>query len=595
MMNKQEQQQLEELISAYLDGEVTADEQARAERLLAEDESFRQLHDDLVAMRSGMQKMPTLTLGPDFKDAVLAAAVEAKTRGSDGQPSATNATPPVDTDAPTPAISDKANWHRILYPLAAIAAVLLVAMMTITFTMNDRKLALAPQAAHYEAQVNVGQEEPETESAAEDFDVTAPSDDIASTEDSLAFEADAVHDPLLSRATIGNGPAAKREANGARYPTQSKTETARSRDQRPPPAAYASGAAKKPAANLPEEVVATLPPAKTAPDAGKIRPRSDFGYAEAQEADRAAQGEDDSVEQSDAAPLVVHLDIASSDDGFGAFTNLLTCHRPARANATKGAGDPSKDDFADANRDPKSRAAGAAPPEVVRETEEFANRRIEEGSSRADAPPASTPAERSYLVKELSRDGQSAVYEIELPSTQLAKLLTEIRDAPERFHVAQVDQATASLLADLDVDLPLDTAPDQLAGGQRKAAQRDTPAKPATDPPLASEPLPAADETADDADLAVGDFAAGNRAGSKSSTDFEAEAEARQNKKEGEGLASIAVINVRVRFVVRLVDNPAALGAAAAARIRENPAALLDADSESPAEAAEVEKPDTSK
>ena len=56
----------EELLSAYLDGEVTADERARVERWLAESSELRQLRDELVAMRAEIQSLPRQTLGHDL-------------------------------------------------------------------------------------------------------------------------------------------------------------------------------------------------------------------------------------------------------------------------------------------------------------------------------------------------------------------------------------------------------------------------------------------------------------------------------------------------------------------------------------------------
>ncbi|MCH8924438.1 MAG: zf-HC2 domain-containing protein, partial [Planctomycetes bacterium] len=45
----------EELISAYLDGELSDDERAQVEKWLAESAPLRQFHDELRALRLGMQ------------------------------------------------------------------------------------------------------------------------------------------------------------------------------------------------------------------------------------------------------------------------------------------------------------------------------------------------------------------------------------------------------------------------------------------------------------------------------------------------------------------------------------------------------------
>lgn len=64
----------EELLSAYLDGELTADEQARVERRLAEDAGYRQLHEELRALRQHIETLPMARLPADFRETVLAAA-----------------------------------------------------------------------------------------------------------------------------------------------------------------------------------------------------------------------------------------------------------------------------------------------------------------------------------------------------------------------------------------------------------------------------------------------------------------------------------------------------------------------------------------
>jgi negative regulator of sigma E activity len=65
-----------ELLSAYLDGELSADEQARVDRLLAENPSARQFLDELRSLRSMLQSLPKQTLSIDLSEKVLKAAAE---------------------------------------------------------------------------------------------------------------------------------------------------------------------------------------------------------------------------------------------------------------------------------------------------------------------------------------------------------------------------------------------------------------------------------------------------------------------------------------------------------------------------------------
>lgn len=63
-----------ELLSAYLDGELTAEEQAQVERLLAESPQARQLLDELRALGHTLQSLPQYALGEDISAQVLRAA-----------------------------------------------------------------------------------------------------------------------------------------------------------------------------------------------------------------------------------------------------------------------------------------------------------------------------------------------------------------------------------------------------------------------------------------------------------------------------------------------------------------------------------------
>ena len=63
-----------ELLSAYLDGELTAAEQAETERLLAASPAVRQLLDDLRALSAALQSLPQQKLGEDLSAQVLRAA-----------------------------------------------------------------------------------------------------------------------------------------------------------------------------------------------------------------------------------------------------------------------------------------------------------------------------------------------------------------------------------------------------------------------------------------------------------------------------------------------------------------------------------------
>ncbi|MFZ1932475.1 MAG: hypothetical protein WCB27_05575 [Thermoguttaceae bacterium] len=64
----------DELLSAYLDGELTAEEQAEAERLLAASPAARQLLDELWAVSATLQSLPQMKVGEDLSQQVLRVA-----------------------------------------------------------------------------------------------------------------------------------------------------------------------------------------------------------------------------------------------------------------------------------------------------------------------------------------------------------------------------------------------------------------------------------------------------------------------------------------------------------------------------------------
>lgn len=65
----------DELLSAFLDGELSPDERAQVEKHLAASEADRLLLAELQSLRSEVAALPAATLSPDFADRVVRAAV----------------------------------------------------------------------------------------------------------------------------------------------------------------------------------------------------------------------------------------------------------------------------------------------------------------------------------------------------------------------------------------------------------------------------------------------------------------------------------------------------------------------------------------
>lgn len=83
----------DELLSAYLDGELLGEERERVEEWLAASADHRRLLDDLKAIRRELQALPRQTLDAGFADRVLV-AIHQRTGEPNGPPTDSEAAPP---------------------------------------------------------------------------------------------------------------------------------------------------------------------------------------------------------------------------------------------------------------------------------------------------------------------------------------------------------------------------------------------------------------------------------------------------------------------------------------------------------------------
>ena len=84
----------EELLSAYLDGELPSDERSHVEQWLAESDEHRRLYDDLLALRREIQALPAQSLDAGFSDRVLA-AIRSRTEPARGSRRNLSPSPPL--------------------------------------------------------------------------------------------------------------------------------------------------------------------------------------------------------------------------------------------------------------------------------------------------------------------------------------------------------------------------------------------------------------------------------------------------------------------------------------------------------------------
>lgn len=169
----------EELLSAYLDGELPAEERARVERWLAEQPDSRQLLEELRSIKNSLERLPRDRLPHDFAEHVLRQAErEVLTSRHDGGTGHESNKPGVlsKVDRATPLdvqeIADRPaglSWQRLRRPVLwaslALAAGLLVMFLDRERLRpaGGRQVAMAPgeAPARPRGEIGVPADEPE--------------------------------------------------------------------------------------------------------------------------------------------------------------------------------------------------------------------------------------------------------------------------------------------------------------------------------------------------------------------------------------------------------------------------------------------------
>jgi hypothetical protein len=157
----------DELLSAYLDGELSEADRARAERLLAEQPEARQLLEDLRAIRGGFEGLPAHRLEQDFPARVLRGAERemladessqaADEAPAEGHRSAIAPSPPAAGQAPEGQAAEGqaprslqrsftiARWRR---PMAWAGLALAAGLLLMVFDRNRQAPNPRDQLAH---------------------------------------------------------------------------------------------------------------------------------------------------------------------------------------------------------------------------------------------------------------------------------------------------------------------------------------------------------------------------------------------------------------------------------------------------------------
>ncbi len=143
----------EELLSAYLDGEVSPEERARVEQWLAESSELRQMRDELLSIRTDLQALPRHQVGHD-----LAAVVMHRSSTASAPDPSSRSAPAADstTASDTSLGSIVVEWwnrgsqgRRFLWPALAVAAALAILVFDARQRPADSEFEVAqvPEAA----------------------------------------------------------------------------------------------------------------------------------------------------------------------------------------------------------------------------------------------------------------------------------------------------------------------------------------------------------------------------------------------------------------------------------------------------------------
>jgi negative regulator of sigma E activity len=166
-----------ELLSAYLDGELPDDQRQRVERLISESAEYRQVYEELCALRASFSSLPKHKVGEDLAPRVLRLAEEARAPARDGADIV-----PAGPRSPTRRASP--SWRAIIYPAVAVAAA--IAMLVSQQAKDKRK---SGKEIAYNA-------------AKPDFKRTTP--DPPASMSAAPETADARHEPVFAKDQLGS-------------------------------------------------------------------------------------------------------------------------------------------------------------------------------------------------------------------------------------------------------------------------------------------------------------------------------------------------------------------------------------------------------
>lgn len=210
-----------ELISAYLDGELSGEERARVEQLLATNADARQLVDELRALSTTLQSLPAQKVGESLSDRVMRIAERRTLAGSVVK---TDEDTSADKEAHRP-VRARTDWPRafrrlaqprtILWPAAAVAVAVVIMLSNRRGAEPQlEEVASAPRSGGATSSIVAVEglpetpdeptDRPDTERLADGGSTLPPASDVPSTESSSTPSQPVAESVADSRAEIGD-------------------------------------------------------------------------------------------------------------------------------------------------------------------------------------------------------------------------------------------------------------------------------------------------------------------------------------------------------------------------------------------------------
>ena len=255
--------QREESLSAYLDGETSPEERARVEGWLAESPELRQLHDDLLALRAGMQSLPRHKLERELSSSIIRRAAPAVSRPAGGDSGVSKVVP-----GSTSLWERGSNVRRLLWPALAVAAALAILIFDANQRPDEQQVAQAPREAGVELESQSG-------------DVSGIDANIGAAPDAPAAALAREESPSVGLPAVDAEQASPGVARSA--PTARPVRDGESPAARPAPGDFAKRAPQTTANKSGRESILRGGPAemqKAAPPANDRQLKSSAGYSQ---------------------------------------------------------------------------------------------------------------------------------------------------------------------------------------------------------------------------------------------------------------------------------------------------------------------------